>query len=93
MKTLNTTWALVLVALLSISATVGISTLTTRSTSQVVIVKSDANALTSEMNTYYAKGYRVVSMVSQGWVSGNAYTQGGSASHSYTTPVIVVMEK
>jgi hypothetical protein len=62
-----------------------------RSTSQVVIVKTDATALIAEMNTYYIKGYRVVFMVSQGWVEGSAHND--VSDYSKTTPVIVVMEK
>jgi hypothetical protein len=63
-----------------------------RSTSQVVIVKTDANALVGEMNTYYAKGYRVVFMVSQGYVPGIEY-RSSTYMQGKTTPVIVVMEK
>jgi hypothetical protein len=92
MKITNTILIILIVSFLSIAATVGVTKMSERSTSQVVIVKTDANALVSEMNTYYIKGYRVVSMVSQGYVPGveyrpSAYMQGK------TTPVIVVMEK
>lgn len=90
MKSSNIILTLLLVAFISISATIGVSKLSERSTSQVVIVKSDLKSLISEMNTYYAKDYRVVFMVSQGWISG--YDSHESTAGK-TTPVIVIMEK
>jgi uncharacterized membrane protein len=91
MKITNTILIILIVSFLSIAATVGVTKMSERSTSQVVIVKTDANALVGEMNTYYIKGYRVVFMVSQGWVEGSA--RNDAADYSKTTPVIVVMEK
>ena len=91
MKITNTILIILIVSFLSIAATVGVTKMSERSTSQVVIVKTDANALVSEMNTYYTKGYRVVFMVSQGWVKGNKHID--ASDYSKTTPVIVVMEK
>jgi hypothetical protein len=89
MKTSNVILTILLVAFLSISATIGVSKLSERSTSQVVIVKTDPISLITEMNKYYAKDYRVVFMVSQGWVAGHYY----SSQSGKTTPVIVIMEK
>jgi len=91
MKSSNIILTMLLVAFISISATIGVSKLSERSTSQVVIVKSDLKSLITEMNIYYAKDYRVVFMVSQGWVPGHDY--GGGSSLGKATPVIVIMEK
>jgi uncharacterized membrane protein len=90
MKIINTILIILIVSFLSIAATVGVTKMSERSTSQVVIVKTDANALVSEMNTYYIKGYRVVFMVSQSWVPGY---ENGTGAAGKATPVIVVMEK
>jgi uncharacterized membrane protein len=89
MKITNTILIILIVSFLSIAATVGVTKMSERSTSQVVIVKSDANALVSEMNNYYIKGYRVAFMTSQGWKPGGDYASGNGLA----TPVIVVMEK
>jgi hypothetical protein len=92
MKITNIILALLIVAFLSIAATVGVTKISERSTSQVVIVKSDTNDLINSISLYYTKGYRVVFMTSQGWISG-AYSQERSSDYGKTTPVIVVMEK
>ena len=93
MKITNTILILLIVSFLSIAATVGVTKMSERSTSQVVIVKSDTNDLINEMNTYYAKDYRVVFMTSQGYVPGIEYRSSGVYVQGKTTPVIVVMEK
>ena len=66
------------------------SSLTKRSTGQVILHSNNMNSLTIQVNSYYNQGYRITNMVSQ------SVSNGTSAPDRYRViygEVIIIMER